>query len=60
MPAGVKLRGRQGCSLAARTAGRNSIEQEMTGTPAARGAGGQLGGIVAIEYYNNIMSRIFR
>ena len=32
-----------------RIAGRNPIEQEMAGTPARQGAGGPLGGTVAVE-----------
>jgi len=43
IPKGMELRGRQGCSLAARMPGRNLIKQDGRGRPHAREAGGPLG-----------------
>ena len=48
LPAGLELQGRQGCSLGALVAW-HSGRAEIAGTPARQGAGGPLGGIVAVE-----------
>jgi hypothetical protein len=45
---------------AAGMAGRDPIDRDDRDARTPGGAGGQLGGIVAIEYYNNIKSRISR
>ena len=54
----LKLRGAAGCSLAAMDSWQEFDQAEMAGTTARLGAGGPLGGIVAVERERWVATRV--